>query len=74
MIWTGPGAVIWTDPGAGDFNVVGDVLDGGESLYHMEGEGNGTASECLLAWFYYIPPPLDIPTQFTLDSNLEADF
>ena len=46
IVRAGPGAVIWTDPGAGDFDVVGDALDGGECLDHEGGEGDETARKC----------------------------
>jgi hypothetical protein len=39
IVRTGPGTIFWTDPRARDFDVVGDVLDDGESLYHEGGEG-----------------------------------
>ena len=50
MIQTGPGTIFWADPGAGDFSIVCDVLNGGESLYHGEGKGGETARVSSLAW------------------------
>lgn len=50
IIRTGPGAIFWTHPRTRDFNIVGDVLNGGESLYHGR-EGGETAKVGSLAWF-----------------------
>ena len=51
VVRTGPGTILWADPGARDFDVVGDVLNGGEGLYHGKGKGGETVRVGLLAWF-----------------------
>lgn len=40
-VWARPGTIFWANPRSRDFDVVGDVLDGGEGLYHWEGKSAG---------------------------------
>ena len=45
LIRTGPGTIVWANPRAGDLDVVGDVLDGGESLDHKGREDGGRSNK-----------------------------